>query len=146
MTFAAADQLVFYTQPGIMTDPGGHVSLLAGLPDDLASICLAVQNNLIHVFWAKRMGLTLTGDQQASLQIRPVAEKLTLIARTSSQPLSVPRPPDRRQVGNCRDFTVLLCSIMRHKGCPLGPGADSARISSLVTLRIIGSASIGTLK
>jgi len=112
------DPLVFYSQPGIMTDPGKHASVLAGLPDDLASICLAVQNNLVHVFWAERMGLTLTEDQQRSLQIRPVAEKLALIAETSDQPLSVPRPLDQRQVGNCRDFSVLLCSILRYKGIP----------------------------
>ncbi len=112
------DPLVFYSQPGIMTDPGKHASVLAGLPDDLASICLAVQNNLVHVFWAERMGLTLTEDQQRSLQIRPVAEKLALIAETSDQPLSVPRPLSQRQVGNCRDFTLLLVSMLRHKGIP----------------------------
>jgi len=112
------DPLVFYSQPGIMTDPGKHASVLAGLPDDLASICLAVQNNLVHVFWAERLGLTLTEDQQRSLQIRPVAEKLALIAETSDQPLSVPRPLSQRQVGNCRDFTLLLVSMLRHKGIP----------------------------
>lgn len=116
------DPLVFYSQPGMMTDPGKYASLLAGLPDDLASICLAVQNNLVHVFWAERMGLTLTEDQQASLQIRPVAEKLALLAKVSDQPLNVSRPLNQRQVGNCRDFSVLLCSILHHKGMPARAG------------------------
>jgi hypothetical protein len=101
-----------------MTNPGKHASLLADLPDDIASICLAVQNNLIHNFWASRMGLTLTEEKQRSLQIRTVAEKLALIARVSNQPLSIPRPLDQRQVGNCRDFSVLFCSILRHKKIP----------------------------
>jgi len=101
-----------------MTNPGKHASLLADLPDDLVSICQAVQNNLIHVFWAKRMGLTLTENQQRSLQIRTVAEKLALMAKTSGQPLNVARSLDQRQVGNCRDFSVLLCSILRYKNIP----------------------------
>jgi hypothetical protein len=112
------DPLVFYSQPGIMTDAGKHASLLAGLPDDLASICLAVQNNMVHVFSAKRLGLNLTEDKKRTLEIRPVAEKLALIAETNDQPLSVPRPLGQRQIGNCRDFTLLLCSILRHKNIP----------------------------
>ena len=112
------DPLVFYSKSGVMTNPGKHDSLLAGLPDDLASICLAVKTNLVHVFWAERMGLTLTEDQKHSLQIRSVAEKLALIAETNDQPLSVPRPLGQRQVGNCRDFSLFLCSILRYKGIP----------------------------
>lgn len=112
------NSLAFYSRRGMMTDPGKHASLLADLPDDLASICQAVQNNMVHVFWAERMGLTLTEDQKRSLQIRPVAEKLALIAKKSDKPLRVSRPLDQRQVGNCRDFSVLLCSILRYKSIP----------------------------
>jgi len=112
------NSLAFYSRRGMMTDLGKHASLLAALPDDLASICQAVQNNMVHVFWAERMGLTLTEDQKRSLQIRPVAEKLALIAKKSDKPLRVSRPLDQRQVGNCRDFSVLLCSILRYKSIP----------------------------
>lgn len=101
-----------------MTNPGTYASMLAGIPDDLASICQVVQTNLVHVFWAERMGLALTEDQQLSLQIRPVAEKLAMMSEKNDQPLSIPRPLQERQVGNCRDFSVLLCTILRHKGIP----------------------------
>jgi hypothetical protein len=112
------DPLAFYSKPGMMTDPGKHAYLLVGLPDDLISLCSGVQNNLIHVFWAERMGVNLTEVQQSTLQMRSVSEKLAHIAETNDQPLNIPRPIDRRQVGNCRDFTILLVSILRHKGIP----------------------------
>jgi hypothetical protein len=112
------DSLEFYSKPGMMTDPGKHAYLLEGLPDDLVSLCQVVQNNLIHVFWAERMGVNLTEAQQGTLQVRSVSEKLARIAETSDQPLSMPRSLDKRQVGNCRDFTILLVSMLRHKGIP----------------------------
>jgi hypothetical protein len=34
------------------------------------------------------------------------------------RPLSQPRPPERRFVGNCRHFTVLLCAFLRARGAP----------------------------
>jgi hypothetical protein len=110
--------LAFYSKPGMMTDPSKHAYLLAGLPDDLVSLCSVVQNNLIHVFWAERMGVNLTEGQQSTLQMRSVSEKLAHIAETNDQPLNIPRPIDQRQVGNCRDFTTLLVSMLRHKGIP----------------------------
>jgi len=100
----------------MMTDPGRHAYLLDGLPDDLASLCSVVQNNMIHVFWAERMGVKLAEGQRGTLQLRSVSEKLAHMAETDDQPLGVPRPLDRRQVGNCRDFTVLFVSMLRHKG------------------------------
>jgi len=112
------DTLLYYSKPGPMTNPEKHASLLNGLPEDLASLCSIVQNNLIHIFWAERMGVNLTEARQATLQIRPVSEKLANMAQTNHQPLSTPRTVDQRQVGNCRDFTLLLVSILRHKGMP----------------------------
>jgi len=112
------DPLTFYAKPGPMTEPGEHASLLDNLPDDLASLCRIVQNNMIHVFWAERMGIKLTEAQQSTLQIRPIKEKLAHIINTNNQPLSTPRSSSQRQVGNCRDFTLLLVSILRHKGIP----------------------------
>jgi hypothetical protein len=32
--------------------------------------------------------------------------------------LAEPRPPERRFVGNCRHFTVLLCALLRARGVP----------------------------
>jgi Transglutaminase-like superfamily len=110
------DPLTFYAKPGPMTDPGKHAPLFDNLPDGLNQLCKIVQNNMIHVFWAQRMGIKLTEAQQSTLQIRSISEKLTLITETDNQPLTTSRSLSQRQVGNCRDFTLLLVSILRHKG------------------------------
>jgi len=112
------DPLAFYGKPGPMTNPGAFASSLDNLPDDLASLCKVVQNNMIHVFWAERMGIELTDAQQSPLQVRPVSEKLALMIKTNNRPLSITKPLGQRQVGNCRDFTLLFVSILRHKGIP----------------------------
>src|SRR5256886_10114387 len=38
------------------------------------------------------------------------------ISALDPRPLAEARPPERRLVGCCRDFTVLLCAMARHHG------------------------------
>ena len=112
------EDLVYYAQPGVMTNPGEQADLLAGLPDDLPGLVQVVQGNLVHVFWAERYGLQLSEMQKQTLQVRPVAAKLERLRQQDSSPLSVARPLEKRQVGNCRDFSVLLAALLRHQGRP----------------------------
>ena len=43
---------------------------------------------------------------------------MLLMQKTDPQPLTEPRSLEQRQIGNCRDFTVLLTSILRYQGVP----------------------------
>ena len=113
-----SDLLDFYAQPGMMTDAGRYSDMLVGLPTKIGALCQVVQQNLIHVFWAERYGRTLSDEEKATLNIRPVSHKLALMCQADEQPLTVARPLERRQVGNCRDFSLLLTAILRHQGCP----------------------------
>lgn len=110
--------LSYYATPGRMTDPGAHVDLLTGLPTDIAGLCQVVQGLLIHVFWAERYGRKLSEAEQATLNVRPAADKLALMRQTNPAALTTPRSLEQRQVGNCRDFSVLLCTFLRHQGTP----------------------------
>jgi len=47
-----------------------------------------------------------------------VDAKLARILSLDPRPLTEPRPPEQRLVGNCRDFSVLLCAMLRHQGVP----------------------------
>ena len=110
--------LSYYAAPGMMSDPGAYAGMLAGLPDDLATLCQVVQNNLIHVFWAERYGRQLSDEEKAPLQLRSVSQKLALMQQADGRPLGAARALEMRQVGNCRDFSLLLASILRHQGRP----------------------------
>ncbi len=108
----------FYAGQGAMTDPASYTDMFKGLPEDVPSLCKVVQSNFVHVFWAERYGLHLTEEQAVTLQIRDVAGKLAVMRGANGAPLTTPRPLEARQVGNCRDFSTLLCSMLRHQGVP----------------------------
>lgn len=112
------DLLAYYAAPGIMTDPGAQADLLTGLPGDLPGLCQVVQSQLIHVFWAERYGRQLSEEEKVTLNVRPAAEKLARIRQVQPAGLLTPRPLELRQVGNCRDFSLLLCTLQRHQGIP----------------------------
>jgi len=112
------DPLGYYLGQGVMTDPGPHKALYDGLPRDVASLCQVVQGLLLHIFWAKRYGVTLSAEREGEVQIRPVQRKLARLQELDDAPLTVARPVERRLVGNCRDFAVVLCSFLRHAGIP----------------------------
>lgn len=114
------DPRAYYRRPDALTvlpsaDPAIK-SLLAGLPIDLPGIVQIVQDNLIHIFWADRYGVTLSEERQAEVQLRSAAAMLRAIHAVDPAPLTVARPADARLVGNCRDHTVLGVALLRYVG------------------------------
>jgi hypothetical protein len=118
VTHPATHPLKYYAGQGLITDPGEHASLFDGLPAELPALCRAVQGLLLHIFWAERYGVSLTDERRQEVQLRHVARMLTRLRELDDRPLSIARPPERRLVGNCRDFSTLLCAILRHQGVP----------------------------
>ncbi len=112
------EMLTFYAAPGIYTDPGELSPMLAGLPTTLPELVHVVQGALIHIFWAERYGRGLSEVDKTAVTIRPVSDKLALMAQANPAGLALARPLEQRQVGNCRDFSVLLCTLLRHQGVP----------------------------
>jgi len=101
-----------------ITAPGQQAELLAGLPTSLGELRCVVQGLLLHVFWAERYGVRLSPERKGELQLRWVAPQLARIAELDPRPLAEARPPERRLVGNCRDFSVLLAALLRQQGTP----------------------------
>jgi hypothetical protein len=112
------DPQTFYSTPGPLTKPGAMATLLNDLPHDVAGVVRVVQGLMIHVFWAGRYGVALDEARREEVQIRPLAAKLERIVELDPRPLAEPREPERRLVGNCRDFSLLLVGLLRHQGVP----------------------------
>jgi hypothetical protein len=110
--------LDYYSSQGPFSDPGDEAACFGRLPKDVARLRDIVQGVVIHVFWADRYGVTVPDSRQQELQLRSVSAKLKRIRSLDGSPITRPRPPDRRLLGNCRDFSILLCSILRHQGVP----------------------------
>jgi len=110
--------LAYYTSQGPMTDPGGYGHLFDDLSVNLGELCSLVQNNLLHVYWAERYGRSPSEDEKATLNVRPMSQKLARMQASDPRPLNETRSLEGRQIGNCRDFTVMLTSILRHLRIP----------------------------
>jgi hypothetical protein len=104
-----------------MTHPGPYAHLYADLPSDIPSLVRAVQGLIIHVFWAERYGLSLPEESQAEVQLRSIERRLARTLELDPGPLTIPRANEQKIVGNCRDFSVTLASMLQSKGIPARP-------------------------
>ena len=110
--------LDYYATHSPISDPAEAAPLLNGLPHGVAELRRVVQGLVLHVFWAERYGVALAPERRAEVQLRWVAPQLRRILALDGRPLAEARPPERRLVGNCRDFSVLLAALLRNQGIP----------------------------
>jgi hypothetical protein len=111
----------FYAQPGPLStlpDSPAIRALLDGLPTAIPDLVKVVQNNLLHIFWAKHYGVELSDARKTEVNLRTTAARLQRIYDADPEPLVVPRAAHERSIGNCRDFTLMLCTLLRHRGIP----------------------------
>jgi hypothetical protein len=110
--------LAFYTEPGMMTDPGRHASLFEDLPADVSGLASVAQGLIVHEQIAPAYGVTLSDNDRAAVHVRRVADLLERIVAADSRPLTQAREPAARMAGNCRHFTVLMVAMLRAQGTP----------------------------
>jgi hypothetical protein len=77
-----------------------------------------VQDTTVHIFWAERYGLKLTPERQSEVQLRMLERRLARTLELDPRPLTEVRLLEKKIVGNCRDFSLLLVSMLRHQGVP----------------------------
>jgi len=118
-TAPRTDLLNYYAQPGPMTDPQDQAHLFDDLPTDIPALVKIVQGVLIHPFWMERYGKARIPErEERETNLRFVDKMLARIVELDDRPLATPRDLDRKLIGNCRDHTTLLCSILRQQGVP----------------------------
>jgi hypothetical protein len=113
--------LNYFSQFGRMTSPGPFVDLYVDLPTNVPSLVKVVQGLIVHVFWAERYGLKLSEDRQAEVQLRTMERRIARTLELDADPLTVARLNERKIVGNCRDFSVTLASMLQSRGIPARP-------------------------
>lgn len=108
----------YYVEHSATSYPGAYTRLFTGLPKDVAELCRIVQGSMLHVFWAERYGITLAEGRAQAVNLRRVERLLARHQEIEQTPLLEARPLEKRLVGNCRTFSVLLCAMLRHVGIP----------------------------
>ncbi len=118
MNSPVAEVLDYYATPAGITDLGVHKALARALPEDLADLCRVVQGLVVHPFLGHLYGLDAKAMRHFELETRAAREMVDRILALDASPLAKARAPEHRFVGNCRHFTVLLCSLLRARGVP----------------------------
>jgi hypothetical protein len=113
--------LTYFAQYGKMTHPGSYTHLYTDLPSEVPSLVKVVQGLMVHVFWGERYGLHLSEERTAEVQLRSIERRLARTLELDPRPLATTRPNEQKIVGNCRDFSVTLASMLQSKGIPARP-------------------------
>ena len=110
--------LQYYSQQSVITDPSTYSNLLESLPHDLSSLTKTVQGLVISLPWEDAYGLDTPRERHNEIYLRTVPEMLKRILELDSSPLTLERRPEKRKVSLCRDFAVLLVSMLRYRNVP----------------------------
>jgi excinuclease ABC subunit A len=88
------------------------------LPSDLPNLVKTVQGLLVSLPWEDAYGLDTPRERHREIYLRTVPEMLRRILELNPSSLTMKRQPEKRKVSLCRDFAVLLVSMLRHQGVP----------------------------
>lgn len=113
------DEESFYQEQSETTSPGKHSDLYRDLPRSPAGLVKVVQGLIAHGGLGWLYKYQFSERQFADFtKARTAEEILDNVLRLDSSPLTVARPIEKRAVGNCRTFSVLIVSMLRHQGVP----------------------------
>jgi hypothetical protein len=111
--------LDYYARHSAITDPGIDEILFRWLPQGVSTRCLMVQGIMMHPAEAHRYEVKPRLKRMRELHLRSVEEKLLALRELGGEDsLARPYLPEYRVLGNCRDYAVMLCALLRHQGTP----------------------------
>ncbi|MBN2238206.1 MAG: transglutaminase domain-containing protein [Dehalococcoidales bacterium] len=112
-------ELDYYAAHSPITDPGEYGYLFDDLPDDIPQLAGIVRGLILHYGWTELYGVKFSPKRfTRDAFSRTISQQLRRIIELSDTPLTEARPPEKRMLGLCRDFSVVLTAILRHKGVP----------------------------
>lgn len=112
------DILEFYRSPAKMTSSGAHAREVVPLPRDVPALARIVQGLLLHEHIAPAYGVELSDPRRSETHTRTAEQVIVLAYRHDGRPLAEARSVDDRVIGTCRNFTVLLVTLLRAQGVP----------------------------
>lgn len=105
----------FYQTHSIITHPADLEYLYKDLPSNIDEICSIVQGLLLNYEQAEEHGISLTENHREEINLRYISQMLKKIIEKNDESLTITRKVSERLVATSRDFSVLLCSILRSK-------------------------------
>jgi hypothetical protein len=112
------DPQTYYAVQSRFTDAGRQAGLLDDLPRDIAGLCQVVQGLVVHYRLGHLFDYQIPEERLPEIDTRYAESMLERIVELEDGSLAEERPPEKRLVGCCRDFTVLFVAMARHLGIP----------------------------
>ncbi|MCX6236054.1 MAG: SUMF1/EgtB/PvdO family nonheme iron enzyme [Bacteroidia bacterium] len=121
-TFSKDDMqaLNFYRQYSTFTDPGEYAYLYKNLPDSLPELCSLIKSQFIHPFselpyYSKQIPKERWNEIANYPTIKSILKGLVTY---DSRGFVKDRKPEDRLVLGCREYAILLASVLKHRGIP----------------------------
>jgi hypothetical protein len=108
--------LEYYRQHNRTTDPGNHRDLLVGLPGSIPDLVEIVQGLVADKDFLDLHGVN--PDKVRLADTRYFDAILSRLKAMDARPLFERRKPANLFVGSCRDYALVLCALLRHRGVP----------------------------
>lgn len=108
----------YFVEQGPISDPRGHAKLLQNIPAEVEKLVRIVQGTTLHIFWAERCGFQVTAERREELQLRSMENRLRRLVEIDPSPITEARPVEKKLIGNCRDFSLMLAMLLRASGIP----------------------------
>jgi hypothetical protein len=126
--------LDYYANHGSLSSPGPYAAYLDDLPTSVPELCSIIQGLIIHAFWISEDNYGVSVDSlkkerqlTQEYNLRSIDEMLAAILNLDKRPLYEKRAADKRLVGNCRDFALMLTAFLRHQHMPARVRSGVAR-------------------
>lgn len=113
-----------------MTCPGRHAASFNTLPDAVAALVDVARGLFVHCDYLGLYRLDDAACLAVSRDTLTVEQRLGRIFANAADPLTVVRRPACREVGTCRDYALMVCAMLRHKGIPARVRCGFARYFS----------------
>lgn len=111
--------LDFYSTQSVFSDPKEYAYLFENLPDSVAELCEIIQGVIAHRDVTQKLcNFKVPKHRQLEPDTRYISKILKTIISLQDDRLAIARELEKRFIGICRDFSLLLCSILRYKKIP----------------------------
>jgi len=118
MTKSNPEVLEYYAAPSDVTDLGAHKPSTDWVTGDVPALYRIVQGLLVHDGWLSAYGVDFNDEQRYDFETIRMGDLLDRALDLSPLNLSIPRSPNQRVIGCCREFATLMTALLRAKGIP----------------------------
>lgn len=110
--------LDYYQVHSVFSDPKQHTQLITNLPRNVNTLGKIVQGLMLHETDGALFNYLVTPARIKEISLRYVSRMLDRIVELDSSPLEQARAVDKKLIGTCRDFALMLVAMCRTVGIP----------------------------